>query len=124
MFASRLTYFWFCIVTLIIGILSRQVNIIPHFVGDILYSCLIYFGFRFLFPNQKIITSSLLSLFFCFSIEFLQLYEATWLVSLRQTLLGQYILGQGFLFTDLICYTIGALLASWTDKLFKTQNSL
>lgn len=122
--SARLTYFWFCISTICIGILSRQINIIPLFVGDVLYSCLIYFGFRFLFPNQRIITSSLLTLLFCFSIEFSQLYKAIWLVNLRSTLLGHYILGQGFLFTDLICYIMGAILASWIDKAFKTQNSL
>jgi hypothetical protein len=98
-------------------------SILPLFVGDILYSCLIYFGFRFLFPNQKTLSITIMTILFCFTIEFFQLCKATWLVNLRKTLLGHYILGEGFLFTDLICYVTGALTSSWFDKKIKTQNS-
>ena len=122
MFKNRLLYLLFCVVILILGILSRQVSILPFFVGDILYSCLIYFGFRFLFPNQKTLSISIMTILFCFTIEFFQLYKATWLVNLRKTLLGHYILGEGFLFTDLICYLIGTLISSWFDKKSKLKS--
>ena len=42
-----------------------------------------------------------------FSVELLQLYHTPWLNAIRDTLPGRLVLGQGFLFSDLLCYTIG-----------------
>ena len=106
-----------------LGILSRKITGIPLFIGDMLYAVLIYFGFRFLIIKSKKSTSLLLSLLFCFGIEILQLVQLDWLIAIRKTTLGYYILGQGFLWSDLICYVIGTLLASLIDwKFIKTQN--
>jgi predicted neutral ceramidase superfamily lipid hydrolase len=106
-----------------LGILSRKITGIPLFIGDMLYAVLIYFGFRFLIIKSKKSTSLLLSLLFCFGIEILQLVQIDWLIAIRKTTLGHYILGQGFLWSDLICYVIGTLLAFLIDwKFIKTQN--
>lgn len=106
-----------------LGILSRKITGIPLFIGDLLYAVLIYFGFRFLIVKSEKSTSLLFSLLFCFGIEFLQLVQIDWLIAIRKTTLGHYILGQGFLWSDLICYVIGTLLAFLIDwKFVKTQN--
>lgn len=111
----RITYFYIIILTIIIGILSRSNNSVPLFIGDILYAILIYFGFRFLFINSKKTTSLLLGLIFCFCIEISQLIQLDWLVTIRKNALGHYILGQGFLFIDLICLAIGTIAAYFID---------
>jgi hypothetical protein len=80
-----------------------------------LYAVLIYFGFRFLIIDSKKSTSLLLSLLFCFGIEILQLVQIDWLITIRKTTLGHYILGQGFLWLDLFCYVIGSLVAFLID---------
>ncbi len=103
---------------MILGILSRKINDIPLFIGDILYAVLIYFGFRFLIMDSKKSTSLLLSLLFCFGIEILQLVQIDWLIAIRKTTLGHYILGEGFLWIDLLCYVVGTLMAYYLDKLF------
>ncbi|MCA1965919.1 MAG: DUF2809 domain-containing protein, partial [Flavobacterium sp.] len=96
---------------------------IPLFIGDVLYAVLIYFGFRFLIMDSKKATSLLLSLLFCFGIEILQLVQIDWLLAIRKTTLGHYILGEGFLWLDLFCYIMGTLMAFLIDeKLIKTQN--
>ena len=106
-----------------LGILSRKITGIPLFTGDMLYAVLIYFGFRFLIVKSEKSTSLLFSLLFCFGIEFLQLVQIDWLIAIRKTTLGHYILGQGFLWLDLLCYVIGTLLAFLIDwKFIKTQN--
>lgn len=121
--SNRLNYFILILLVLILGILSRKISGIPLFFGDILYAVLIYFGFRFLIIDSKKSTSLLLSLLFCFSIEILQLVQIDWLIAIRKTTLGHYILGEGFLWLDLICYIIGTLLAFLIDETFiKTQN--
>lgn len=120
---NRLYYFLALFITLILGILSRKITGIPLFIGDMLYAVLIYFGFRFLIMNSNKSTSLLLGLFFCFGIEILQLAQFDWLITIRKTTIGHYILGQGFLWSDLICYFIGSLAAFIIDwKSFKTQN--
>ena len=121
--SNRLNYFISIILILILGILSRKISGIPLFIGDMLYAVLIYFGFRFLFIDSTKSTSLLFSLLFCFGIEFLQLVQIDWLIAIRKTILGHYILGEGFLWLDLLCYVIGTLLAFLIDwKFIKTQN--
>lgn len=120
---NRLYYFPALLITLILGILSRKITGIPLFIGDVLYAVLIYFGFRFLIMDSRKSTSLLLSLLFCFSIEILQLVQIDWLLAIRKTTLGHYILGEGFLWLDLLCYIMGTLMAFLIDeKLIKTQN--
>lgn len=121
--SNRLNYIILILLVLILGILSRKISSIPLFIGDVLYAVLIYFGFRFLIMDSKKSTSLLLSLIFCFGIEILQLVQIDWLIGIRKTTLGHYILGQGFLWLDLLCYIIGTLLAFLIDwKFVKTQN--
>ncbi|WP_291284237.1 DUF2809 domain-containing protein [Flavobacterium sp.] len=121
--SNRLNYFILILLVLILGILSRKISGIPLFIGDVLYAVLIYFGFRFLIMDSKKSTSLLLSLLFCFGIEVLQLVQIDWLLAIRKTTLGHYILGEGFLWLDLLCYVIGTLLAFLIDKrLIKTQS--
>lgn len=115
---ERLNYFISILLILILGILSRKISGIPLFIGDILYAVLIYFGFRFLIIDSKKSTSLLLSLLFCFGIEILQLVQIDWLIAIRKTTLGHYILGEGFLWIDLLCYVVGTLMAYYLDKLF------
>lgn len=120
---NRLTYFILVLIVMILGVSSRKTIEIPLFIGDVLYAVLIYFGLRFLFIHLKIYKTFLLSLLFCFGIEILQLVQIDWLIAIRKTTLGHYILGEGFLWLDLLCYVIGALAAFIIDlKFIKTQN--
>lgn len=116
--SNRLNYLITILLVLILGILSRKITGIPLFIGDVLYAVLIYFGFRFLIMDSKKSTSLLLSLLFCFDIEILQLVQIDWLLAIRKTTLGHYILGEGFLWLDLLCYVIGSFTAYYFDKLF------
>ncbi len=59
----------------------------------------------------------LLSLFICYGIEFLQLYQGEWMIELRKTLFGKYVLGQGFLWEDILAYTFGIIVAFCTEKI-------
>lgn len=81
---------------------------------------MIYFLVRIFFPLKNYLFIILLSLIICYAIEFLQLYQGQWMINLRNTLLGRYILGQGFLWSDIIAYTFGITFAFTTEKLFKT----
>lgn len=121
---NRISYFILVVITIILGILSRKIGVIPSFIGDTLYAVMIYFGVRFIFINRNKKIAILLALLFCYCIEFQQIYRADWIVQIRRTSIGHYLLGQGFLWSDLGCYTIGVFVAYLVDSiLIKTPNT-
>ena len=50
-------------------------------------------------------------------IEISQLYHAPWIDAIRATALGGLVLGFGFLWSDILCYTVGVLLGIIVDGL-------
>ena len=111
----RFLYFIITIVVVSLGILSRKISGIPLFIGDILYAVMIYFGCRMLFINENNLVKILSPLLLCYLIELQQLYHNEWINSIRDTTFGHYVLGQGFLWSDLVCYTFGVAMAFWID---------
>jgi len=112
---SRIHYFILILIVIALGITSRKMLGVPTFFGDTLYAVMIYFGMRMLFVNFSIKKTAVLALLFCCAIESLQLYSAEWMVAIRKTTLGHYVLGQGFLWSDLGYYTLGIIMAFWMD---------
>src|ERR1700761_463904 len=110
MLKSRIYYFCLITITIIIGLLSRHFTFIPLFIGDILWATMVYFIVRFLFISKTIKFVVLISLLFCFCIEFSQLYKAQWIDNLRHTLFGRLVLGDTFLWGDLLSYTGGVII--------------
>jgi len=113
---NRLSYFILILIVIALGITSRKIEGVPTFFGDTLYAVMIYFGIRMFFINFNIKKTAILALLFCFAIEFLQLYDAEWMLAIRRTTLGHYVLGQGFLWSDLGYYTIGIIMAFFSDS--------
>ncbi len=113
---SRVYYFIIFLSIIFLGILCRKISFIPLWIGDFLYAVMIYFLVRIFLPLKKAFLIALLSLLICYSIEFLQLYQAEWIVELRKTLFGRYVLGQGFLWSDILAYTFGIAVASLIEK--------
>ena len=116
---KRLQYFIIALIVVASGIISRKIPFIPLFLGDLLYAVLIYFIFRMLFPKNKTIQTSILSLGFCFLIECFQLYQAQWIIEIRKTILGHLVLGEGFLWSDLLAYFFGTMIGYLIDLKIK-----
>ena len=49
-------------------------------------------------------------------IEFSQLYQENWIIEIRNTTLGHLVLGQGFLWSDLLAYTFGSIICYILEK--------
>jgi hypothetical protein len=113
---KRFHYFILTIAIIIIGLLSRQSIMIPLYIGDALYALMMYFIVRFIFLQRPPRFIFLLSLSICIAIEFSQLLHAGWINTIRATLSGRLILGQGFLWSDLVAYAVGAALGWLIDK--------
>lgn len=115
---SRTNYFLVFLIIILLGILSRKISFIPLWIGDFLYSIMIFFLVRIIFPFKKGFEIFFLSLLICYCIEFLQLYQAEWIIELRKTLFGRYVLGQGFLWSDILAYTFGIAFVFIVEKSF------
>jgi glycopeptide antibiotics resistance protein len=68
---------------------------------------MVFLVFGFIFHKKNTLWITLAALTFSFSIEISQLYHASWIDALRAYPLGGLILGFGFLWSDVVCYTIG-----------------
>jgi len=113
----RIYYFSFFLFVILLGILSRKTALIPLWIGDFLYAVMIYLLTRVLFMSKKTSFTILFSVLTCYSIEFLQLYQGEWIIELRKTLFGRYVLGQEFLWSDILAYTFGITFISLIEKI-------
>jgi hypothetical protein len=119
---TRITYFILIIATIILGLLSRHFKFIPLFIGDILWAIMVYFIMRFLFIAKPARFNIIAALIFCFAIEFSQLYKAPGINELRHTLFGRLVLGEGFLWSDLLCYVIGVGIGIALEKILSKSS--
>ncbi len=119
----RLSYTIVFIFTIVLGLTSRKIAGIPLITGDILYASMIYWMIRAVSPNKRLIVAILSSLLFCFSIEFMQLIQTPILIWARNHSFFKLILGQGFLWSDLIAYATGTAIAYLIDVLLLYKRS-
>lgn len=119
---SRLLYCASVVVVIALGLLSRRY---PQFLpaalgqspGDALWALMVFLGVGFLFPRASTFKLAMAALGFSFAIEFSQLYHAPWIDAVRATRIGHLVLGNGFLWSDLIAYTVGVLTGAVTEWL-------
>ncbi|MEC0903001.1 MULTISPECIES: DUF2809 domain-containing protein [Bacillus] len=109
---NRLLYATFTIIVIILGLSSRKFafalpELLNDYLGDALWALMIFIGFGFLFSKIETKKLAFISLIFCYGIEMSQLYHAEWIDNIRATTLGGLVLGYGFLWSDLVAYTIG-----------------
>lgn len=89
--------------------------VIGTYGGDAAWTLAACGGFRLLFPRRGSVTIAGLGLLASFGVELSQLIPMRWLQDLRGTTLGALLLGRGFLWSDLIAYAAGAVLAMAID---------
>ena len=117
----RLKYLLCVMAIIAAGLLSRKIAVIPAWVGDALWAIMIYLLLKIVFIRASVVKVIAFSLAFCFTIEISQLYQAPWINQIRSTLIGHLLLGQGFLWSDLLAYTGGVLLIAMADSMLNTE---
>ncbi|HEB4952098.1 TPA: DUF2809 domain-containing protein [Bacillus cereus] len=123
---NRVVYALVTIVVIILGLSSRKFAFaLPHllndYLGDALWALMIFTGFGFLFPKTEKKKLAFISLMFCYGIEASQLYHAEWIDSIRATTLGGLVLGYGFLWSDVVAYTIGVGVGILCEVIFRKK---
>ena len=124
--SNRLLYLILTIIVMILGLLSRKIENLPEIIssysGDILWALMVFLIIAFIFNKKSTIFTISWVIIFSYSIEISQLYHAPWIDAIRNTTLGSLILGFGFLWSDLVCYTIGILIGIVIDVIINKTN--
>lgn len=119
---KRLKYLVLICVIIILGLVSREIAFVPLFVGDVLWAIMIFCIIQFIFTNIDIKILFVASLVICYAVEISQLYQVEWLNNIRMTTLGRLVLGQGFLWSDIISYTLGITIATFIKRIGESRN--
>ena len=110
--------------TILLGLATRRFpqafpQIIATYGGDTLWAMMVVWLFAIARPKATTMALAGSAIVVAVLIECSQLYHAPWIDSLRATTPGALVLGQGFLWSDLVCYAVGVLLAALIDRLIK-----
>lgn len=102
-----------------LGLLSRRVAWLPNSVGDMFWAMMVFCFVRLLFVRWRTLLVVATALGISFAVEFSQLIRWSWLCRFRSTFVGHMLLGQGFMWQDLVAYIVGVgLLYLYEYKLF------
>jgi hypothetical protein len=89
--------------------------LVARYGGDILWASMLVWLLALLRPGSTTTTRGLVAIGIATLVELSQLIQSPWLTAARATPIGALVLGQGFLWSDLVCYAIGVSLASLLD---------
>lgn len=118
---SRLRIAGLLAVVIGLGLASRRwplPGVFAEHTGDALYATAAFCALALLAPAARTHKLGAAALLFAFAIEALQLLTWPWLQQLRASRIGALLLGQGFLWADLVAYAIGVALACVADVTF------
>ena len=92
---------------------------IPGFVaeygGDTLWALMVFMVFRIIVPRWPLLRCALITLAISYLVETSQLYHAPSMNKIRSYRLGVILLGDTFVWSDLVCYTVGILAGALAE---------
>lgn len=123
---NRIAYALIICFVVIVGLASRRYSEhLPYFIatyaGDTLWTLMVFLLIGFLFPSLSTLKVAIIALLFSFGIEFSQLYHAPWIDDIRQNRFAALVLGRGFLWSDLVCYSVGVMIGGISELLWKKR---
>lgn len=91
--------------------------LIVEYGGDIIWAGMFVFFLRIFFTKVALWKLAIINYILGVLDECSQLITVPWFVAIRQTKLGKLMLGIGFVWSDLVCYAIGTIIA-WGIAVF------
>ena len=107
---KRLQYTSAVIALRALGLRSRRISGMPDACGDALWAMMVFCCWRIILVSRPLKSVAVVALITSYLVEFSQHLSFDWLVRLRSTFLGHMLLGQGFLWIDLLAYFIGIII--------------
>lgn len=122
-FSRVINYLILIIVAAVLGILSRKYgSVLPEFLatytGDTMWAFALYFLLSLFLLKRSFSFRFWLTCLIALIDELSQFFHTPWLDELRSTTVGALVLGNTFVWTDLLCYLAGAVLAVIVDYVF------
>lgn len=100
---------------------GAQPPFVAAYAGDALWAAMIFCMLAFVRPGASTASLAVGALAIAAAVEASQLVHAPWLDALRGTTLGALALGQGFKWSDLLCYAVGVAVASGVDAALRRR---
>ena len=91
------------------------------YFGDYLWAMLLFFIFALTLRNMNTWKVAVITLIFTYLIEISQLFHPQWLDDLRSIKLFALVLGYGFLWSDIVAYTLGICTGAFVEYLYGTS---
>ena len=118
----RVVYLISALTVVALGLGSRRFGgylpgVVAAYAGDALWALGVFLGLGCVAPRTRTGHRAVVALAVSYGVEVSQLYQAPWIDALRHTTLGALVLGFGFLWSDLACYTAGVALGAVVDHL-------
>jgi hypothetical protein len=121
MWKIRLIYALLAPLVIITAFATRSGSpLIPTFIaeygGDTLWALMVFMVLRAIAPRRPIWQTASVTLTISYLCEISQLYHSPWIDTIRGYRLGVILLGNCFVWSDLVCYTVGVLcgaIAEW-----------
>jgi hypothetical protein len=119
---NRFIYITLLLFTVLLGLASRhfadQLPVWVHlYAGDALWALMVFLLFAIIFNRTATLNLAIMAMAFSYIIEISQLYHAPWIDTLRAKPLVGLILGYGFLWSDILSYTIGIAFVFAMEKI-------
>lgn len=123
---KRVWYLVAAVVLIVISLPARLTDWYPYFVeqyaGDAAWAMMIYLAMCFLFPRVAAWKLWVITVVGCYVVEISQLYQAEWIRRIRHLPGVGLILGYGFLWSDIVAYTVGVTAGFGVDLLLMRWN--
>jgi len=120
---GRLTLLALLVFTASTALVSRShlAVFLPGFIslyaGDTLWASALYVLLALVRPSAPPFEVLIGTLVISLAVEFSQLYQAPWISNIRHTFPLGYVLGYGFKWSDILCYSAGSLIAYAVDRI-------
>lgn len=120
--SRRLTLSLVGILIIVAGLSARKYGsmlpeVVRAYAPDSLWAAMVYCVVAIIRPRIPPVRVWAIAILISYGVEISQLYHAPWIDTIRHTRLGGLLLGFGFLWTDIGCYTVGCSLALLADVL-------
>jgi hypothetical protein len=119
-------YFVLACLTIAAGLASRRYPaVLPEWIaryaGDTLWAALVFWLLALMWRRAGTMHLAGGAITIAFAVEVSQLYRATWIDAIRETGFGSLVFGSGFLWSDLVCYSIGVGGAAAADAILAAR---
>jgi len=109
---NRALYLFLALCVIALGLASRKFpslfpSTLGKYPGDSLWALMVFLLVGIGVSQWPTLKVAAVALTLSFAVEFLQLYQAPWITSIRETTIGHLVLGSHFHATDLLAYAIG-----------------